>query len=56
MPELEANSLTSLSLFTGGGGLDLGFERAGYEHTAAFEILDICGETLRSNRPNWEVW
>jgi DNA (cytosine-5)-methyltransferase 1 len=55
MPELEPNGLSSLSLFSGGGGLDLGFERAGYEHHASFEVLDICGETLRSNRPNWDV-
>ena len=29
MPQLADNGLTSLSLFSGGGGLDLGFERAG---------------------------
>ena len=55
MPELELNGLTCLSLFTGGGGLDLGFERAGYEHCASFEVLDVCGHTLRSNRPHWDV-
>lgn len=55
MPQLESNSLTCLSLFAGGGGLDLGFERAGFQHQASFEILDICGETLRANRPSWDV-
>jgi DNA (cytosine-5)-methyltransferase 1 len=55
MPQLEPNGLTCISLFSGGGGLDLGFERAGYAHQTAFEILDICGETLRVNRPKWEV-
>ncbi|OEZ99931.1 DNA cytosine methyltransferase [Duganella sp. HH101] len=55
MPQLEDNGLTTLSLFSGGGGLDLGFERAGFGHRASFEILDICGETLRANRPDWEV-
>jgi len=55
MPMLAPNGLTSLSLFSGGGGLDLGFERAGFGHAASFEILDICGETLRANRPQWEI-
>lgn len=55
MPQLDANGLTALSLFSGGGGLDLGFERAGFTHCAAIEILDICGETLRLNRPYWIV-
>lgn len=55
MPQLEANGLSCLSLFSGGGGLDLGFERAGFAHVTSFEILDICGETLRINRPRWDV-
>jgi DNA (cytosine-5)-methyltransferase 1 len=55
MPQLASNGLTCLSLFSGGGGLDLGFERAGFEHVAAMEILDICGATLRLNRPEWDV-
>lgn len=56
MPALKSNGLSCLSLFSGGGGLDLGFECAGFSHSAAFEILDICGETLRLNRPNWSVF
>lgn len=55
MPQLPPNGLSALSLFSGGGGLDLGFERAGFGHTAAYEILSVCGETLRSNRPRWSV-
>ena len=55
MPQVAAHGLSSLSLFSGGGGLDLGFERSGFAHLASFEILDICGETLRSNRPAWVV-
>lgn len=55
MPQMPSCGLTALSLFSGGGGLDVGFERAGYGHAASFEILDICGETLRANRPSWKV-
>lgn len=55
MPRLRSNRLSALSLFAGGGGLDLGFERAGYAHEASFELLDVCGETLRGNRPKWDV-
>lgn len=56
MPQLALNGLRTLSMFTGGGGLDLGFERAGFAHAAAYEILDICGETLAHNRPEWNVF
>jgi DNA (cytosine-5)-methyltransferase 1 len=56
MPELPHSGLTGLSLFSGGGGLDLGFERAGIAHAASFEILEICGRTLTANRPTWKVY
>ena len=55
MPQIPAHGLSAISLFAGGGGLDLGFERAGFVHQAAYEILSICGETLRANRPHWTV-
>lgn len=55
MPQLAANGLACLSLFSGGGGLDVGFERAGFSHLASVEILDVCGNTLKLNRPDWNV-
>jgi len=55
MPSIAPHGLTALSLFAGGGGLDIGFERAGYAHVASFEILEICGQTLRQNRADWRV-
>jgi len=47
---------TSLSLFSGGGGLDLGFERAGFRHIASYELLKDAGQTLRTARPEWTVF
>ncbi|MBL0656800.1 DNA (cytosine-5-)-methyltransferase [Aeromonas caviae] len=56
MPQLPLNNIKVLSLFSGGGGLDLGFDRAGFKHIASYELIPICGNTLISNRPNWTVF
>ncbi len=56
MPQLERHDLTALSLFSGGGGLDLGIDRAGFQHTASYELIPICKETLLLNRPDWTVY
>lgn len=56
MPQLPLNNLRALSLFSGGGGLDLGFDRAGYTHVASYDWLKICGDTIKFNRPNWSVF
>ncbi|MDR2374633.1 MAG: DNA (cytosine-5-)-methyltransferase [Bifidobacteriaceae bacterium] len=55
MPALPRNGLPALSLFSGGGGLDLGFDRAGFQHAGSWEILDDAAQTLRQARPAWEV-
>jgi len=55
MPPLNDNGLTALSLFSGGGGLDLGFDRAGYRHAASYELIPICKKTLTFNRRDWLV-
>jgi len=56
MPKLAPNGLNSLSLFSGGGGLDLGFEYAGFNHIAAYEIIPDAGITLKQNRQDWQVF
>ncbi len=56
MPQLPNNGLRTLSLFSGGGGLDLGFERAGFKHVASYDILEAAGVTLQKNRPEWRIF
>lgn len=48
-------SLTSVEICTGAGGQALGLERAGFDHTAAVEIDAHACQTLRLNRPSWNV-
>lgn len=44
-----------LELFAGAGGLAIGMERAGLKCVALNEIDKHACETLRKNRPNWNV-
>ncbi len=46
---------TVLSLFSGAGGLDLGFEAQGFELLEAIDINPWCVQTLQKNRPEWKV-
>ncbi|HWR42277.1 DNA (cytosine-5-)-methyltransferase [Sporomusa sp.] len=41
-----------ISLFSGAGGLDIGFEEAGFEIAVAVEADSSCCDTLRRNCPN----
>ena len=49
------NSLTSVELCAGAGGQALGLEAAGFCHEALVEIDSHCCNTLRQNRPEWNV-
>ncbi len=46
---------TLISLYSGAGGLDYGFEAAGFETSVAVEMDHDCCETLRQSRPKWNV-
>ncbi|MFA7090589.1 MAG: DNA (cytosine-5-)-methyltransferase [Arcobacteraceae bacterium] len=45
----------SIELFAGAGGLALGLEKAGIEHMLLNEIDKYAVQTLKKNRPEWEV-
>ena len=47
--------LSSIELCAGAGGQALGLEMAGYNHIALSEIDAAACETLRTNRPAWNV-
>lgn len=52
----KKNKIPVVSFFSGAGGLDLGFEAAGFSHLALVEKNEIFCNTLRANRPKWNVY
>jgi DNA (cytosine-5)-methyltransferase 1 len=44
-----------ISLFSGAGGLDIGFEQAGFEVVVAVEADPACCNTLKKNKPSLKV-
>ena len=49
------NQYSVLELFAGAGGLAIGLEKAGIKCAALNEIDKWACQTLRENRPNWNV-
>lgn len=47
--------LTSVEICAGGGGQALGIEQAGFVHEALIDVDGQSCETLRLNRPDWNV-
>lgn len=46
---------SSIEICAGAGGQAIGLERAGFIHLALVEIEPRACETLRINRPHWNV-
>lgn len=53
--KLRKKHLTSIEVCAGAGGQALGLEMAGFKHVALIENDARCCETLRLNRPHWNV-
>lgn len=51
---VDLNKLSLISLFTGGGGLDLGLEWAGFQTRCFVEKDKYCIDTIKKNR-NWPL-
>lgn len=50
MSSLKKDKLKAVSIFTGAGGLDIGFERAGFETVSTLEIHPRYCETIETNK------
>lgn len=50
-----SSTLTSIEVCAGAGGQALGLEQAGFTHVALLEIDRHACQTLRQNRPGWNV-
>ncbi len=60
MPRTPAQSLppatmNCIEICAGAGGQALGLQRAGFSHTALVELDRDAAQTLRLNRPDWNV-
>ncbi|MEU6319208.1 DNA (cytosine-5-)-methyltransferase [Streptomyces sp. NPDC047009] len=47
--------LTAVEICAGAGGQSLGLELAGFDHALAVELDENAVNTLRENRPDWDV-
>lgn len=51
----EKTAVTAIELFAGAGGIALGLEQAGISTLEYVEFDKACCETLKANRPEWNV-
>ena len=52
---MATRRLSVISLYTGAGGLDFGFEAAGFRTAVAVELDPVACRTIRRNRPDWSL-
>ena len=52
---MAGKNLKIISLFSGAGGLDIGFDRAGFKTAVAVEIDTSCCDTLHTNMPDLPI-
>ena len=52
---LPTRQYTAIELFAGAGGLALGLEEAGFHSKGLVELDKYACQTLRANRPEWNV-
>ena len=55
MKTMPLRDYRSVELFAGGGGMALGMEMAGFRHVLLSELDKNACDTLRSNRPQWNI-
>lgn len=51
----KKTKFSTVELFAGAGGLALGLENAGFQHKLLVEIDKNAAQTLKTNRPKWNV-
>ena len=52
---MKQGKFKTIELFAGAGGLALGIEKAGFDTIALIEINKDASDTLKTNRPKWNV-
>lgn len=55
LKSVPKRNYTSVELFAGGGGSAAGMEKAGFHHVMLNEFNKAACDTLRLNRPQWNV-